>query len=87
MIGNMSSDYYNVISNVLEDCKNDQKCNLAFPDLQQRFESFLNTLEENPIHLIAGESEVYLNAAELNAILHQLLYGRNYYSDFPILLE
>ena len=87
VIGNVSPSYYDVITQVMYDCANDEQCNLAFPNLKQRFEIFLDELEEEPLHVISEGIDVYLNAAEINGILHQLLYNRYYYSDFPILLE
>ncbi len=86
-MGNVSLYYYNVITQIMSDCANDEQCNLRFPDLKEKFEAFLGELEEKPLHLKSEDSDIYLNAAEINAILHQLLYSRYYYGDFPILLE
>ena len=86
-IGKMSQTYYYVISKLLSDCANDEQCNLAFPNLKQRFETFLTELENKPLHFLDGEAEVFLNSIEVNGILHQLLYNRYYYSDFPIMLD
>jgi len=85
--GNMSKYYYDVLSMLFSDCENDARCNVAFPNLKDRFEEFLKELKEKPFHVIIDEKDVFLNAVEVNAILHQLLYSRYYYADFPILLE
>ena len=85
--GKMSKYYYDVLSAVLLDCESDAQCNLAFPNLKDRFEDFLKELKNKPLHVINDEKDVFLNAVEVNGILHQLLYNRYYYADFPILLE
>ena len=85
--GKMSKYYYDVLSTVLSDCESDAQCNLAFPNLKDRFEDFLKELKDKPLHVVSDEKDVFLNAVEVNGILHQLLYGRYYYADFPILLE
>lgn len=85
--GKMSKYYYDVLSLVLSDCEIDVECNLAFPNLKDRFEDFLKELENKPLQLVSNEKDVFINAVEVNAILHQLLYNRYYYADFPVLLE
>ncbi len=86
--GSMSMSYEGSLINVLNDCKNQPDCNEAYPDLQNRFIQFLNSLEEQPLEVKSLDGSLgYLNKEEVNAIIHQMLYSYQLYPVIPILLE
>ena len=84
----MSTYYERSLTLVLSDCANDPKCNEAYPDIQERFESFLSEYQDNNLSVKLSNDEILrLNKEELNALIHQLLYSDLIYPYIPALLE
>lgn len=86
--GSMPIYYARTLTKVLNDCKNQPDCNEAYPDLQNRFIEFLNSLDARPLELELDDGSLgYLNKEEVNSIVHRLLYAYQLYPIIPVLLE
>ena len=84
----MTEDYVKSLEHILEDCKNDPKCNEKYPTLKQDLLSTLNSLDEKPLKIKLPKSRVaYLNKQEVNGIIHQMLYDEWGYGMIPFLLK
>ncbi len=87
MQGNLNYTFAASLDHVLEDCVQNAACNSKFPNLKGRFFDFLDSLENDPLIVFNGESQVAFNREEVNAVIHQILYDRPNYKDIPLLLE
>ena len=86
--GTMPVYYKKTLLQVLNDCERDEACNKKFPNLQSRYATFLETLNDTPIRFtMEGGDPAYINKEEMNAIVHQLLYNQRVYPNIPLLLE
>ncbi|MBY5950648.1 alpha/beta hydrolase [Algoriphagus marincola] len=84
--GDLSVLYKEVLEKILDDCSQDPSCNAAYPNLKERFHSFLiKTISNPPIY--NGESETVFNTYLINSFVHQLLYNATLHKDIPLLLE
>ncbi len=84
--GNSVVYYNHVLENVLNDCADNPSCARAFPDLKNRFYTFLRELEGKPL-ISTGKDQLVFNRYEINGMIHQLLYNHKNHKDIPILLE
>lgn len=84
--GKMVEFYKDALNKVLDDCANDPKCNKAYPDLQERFQSFLKESQEDPL-IYDGVRRLVFNSYEINGVVHQLLYNGDNYKDIPMFLD
>lgn len=84
----MTGDYAQSLYHILEDCQNDLDCNKKYPELRERFETFLISLDAKPLKIrLPNQRVAYLNKQEVNGIIHQLLYNERIYSMMPFLLD
>ncbi len=84
--GNTSLLYKKVLDQILDDCSNNPGCERTYPNLKERFHSFLLKTQTEPI-VHNGEKEFIFNSQDINGAIHQLLYNRIYYKDIPLILE
>ena len=88
MNGNLINNYVNVLDNIFTDCENNPACNIKFPDLRNRFQMFLQSLDQDNLQVKLGNGEmVYLNKEEVNTVLHQFLYWRSQYKNLPLFIN
>ncbi|MET1258310.1 alpha/beta fold hydrolase [Flagellimonas sp. DF-77] len=87
-IGTNTENYVRVLDLVLKDCSDDADCKATFPDLKNRFASFLKGLDSDPWEIELGDGTIFVpNKEEINAMLFQMLYLRSYYRNIPLILE
>ena len=71
-----------------ESCQNDSLCNQKYPDLQERFMSVLQHLNENPV-IIKGVSKtpIVLNAHVFISAAWRISYSKDGLEILPLLIE
>lgn len=81
--------YARTLNKLFDDCEESIICNNNYPNLRNRFQSFLKNLDDHPLRIsVKGQNEAFIiNKTELNAIIHQLLYGHQFYEVFPIFIH
>lgn len=84
----MTEDYAQSLQAIMKECENDSNCNKKYPDLREKLESFLNSLDKKPLKIKLPQSRTaYLNKQEVNGVIHQMLYDEGYYGYMPFLLK
>ncbi|MCX2780973.1 alpha/beta hydrolase [Microbulbifer thermotolerans] len=74
-------------------CSENKTCNSRYPNLKQRLENLVQSLDENPLTVTVkhrfsdSEYPFVLNGQRLLRVLFQALYDENFYSDLPQLIE
>ncbi|SDZ83821.1 alpha/beta fold hydrolase [Microbulbifer marinus] len=77
----------------LQACSADKLCNSRYPDLRNRLENLVQSLDENPrtisiTHRFSDEEYPFvLTGQRLLRVLFQALYNENFYSDLPKVIE
>lgn len=82
----ITSDYKRVLDSILSDCENQPSCKEVFPNLKERFYSFLKDPSFTPVSY-RGDTGFVFNKYEINSLIHQLLYASQTHKDIPMLLE
>ncbi|MFV8783675.1 alpha/beta fold hydrolase [Microbulbifer sp. SA54] len=77
----------------LDYCDGDTECQKQFPNLHQRLEALVQTLDETPLTVDTGNihpGEQYpfvLSGQRLLRVLFQALYNENFYRELPPIIE
>ncbi|WGK64496.1 alpha/beta fold hydrolase [Croceiramulus getboli] len=86
--GTLPPYYRDSLLALLEKCEDQPDCAARYANLETNFIQFLETLDEEPLRFqLEDGTMAVVNKEELNGVLHQLLYKRTSYPNFPLLLE
>lgn len=81
-------NYQQSLGRIFAHCLDDPVCQKAYPNLKERFLTFLQTLDEQPLALkLRGLPKAYLNKQEVNALVYNQLYEENNFGFLPFYLE
>ena len=90
MWGEQTRTYHRSLTAFFDACKNSPECKDAFPDLEERFYSAMNSLKENPLKFKdknAPDGFVNYNFYNMHLIVQQLLYIPAFYPVLPWLIK
>lgn len=81
-------NYQQSLDRIFKHCLDDPVCQKAYPNLKERFLTFLQSLDEQPLALkLRGLPKAYLNKQEVNALVYNQLYEENNFGFLPFFLE
>ncbi|MGL4609181.1 MAG: alpha/beta fold hydrolase [Trueperaceae bacterium] len=78
-------NFYEMLQHVFEDCKADEMCNTAYPDLEGDFIATLERLENIPAR-VWGDS-IYLSGSDLLGVYFQAMYDEGIVAGVPLSMD
>lgn len=88
--GEQTRTYQRSLTAFFDACKDSPECRDAFPDLEERFYSAMNSLKENPLtfkYKNAPDGLVHYNFYNIHLVVQQLLYDPAFYPLIPWLIK
>ena len=73
------------LDRLLAECRSDDACHTAYPELERKLARLLARFEDGPIDVRLGTRLVAFSAGDLSYVLRGLLYGRG--GDLPMLID
>lgn len=64
------------VDRLLEECRSDERCNAAYPDLDQRLAMLFARFDDGPVEVSAEGLPIQFRKGDLSYALRGLLYGQ-----------
>lgn len=82
----LPSNYIRSLQLMFQTCASDPDCQQQFPSLENDFYQLIEELKQNPM-LITNPDSVYINAQDLEVLIHQCMYSLQTIPYVPLLIS
>jgi pimeloyl-ACP methyl ester carboxylesterase len=79
------NNFYAMLQNLFDDCKTNESCNAAYPELEQDFINTLERLEELPASI--WSDALYINGTDFIRIYFQAMYDEGILKNVPFSMQ